>query len=595
MIQSCLLALVAAIAAYPAAGPAATAGTVVGATVPSATNIDASLCANGSAAVELGTVMPLSSVMTALDCRIRFGSSNDTASLRVSQRDGAGNSMYRPARSQLDSTYGVAGVATSAASGSHDALADLDVAADGSTVAVGTAAWNTGDSTMYVERRTSGGAHSPTFNGGAPLNWNPTGSSDRLFALARLSDGSVVVAGNANSNPYVRMLGPTGTTTWTQSGSAGTYMDVQVLADGKVYLLGFDWTGVANDYRTFVERRAAATGALDGSFGTGGRVDLNGIVSGVGTWGTRTDLIELPGGDILACGFVGPETGFDGAVWRLDPSGVPRASFGTAGRITFDVLGESNRCRDLLALDDGTVIATNDPFGATVSVAALKFNATTGAPVLTWGSSGWFQPAIPQTIRVVDGVELEDGSIAWGGTAFDGSMHRAALVQATSTGQPDLTVGPAGFLTFQGYDSPVAPPSSGAFAHSTDGRLYRATSRWTGADHDPAIVRLGSLPVPDYDGGANTWASGGGVFGACLVDASGTGATNVWPEAGTCTALDDGNWRGITTTADVIARSTTANTQDVDAFLRFGFRPRADQLPGRYIAPLRFEVLAPMV
>jgi hypothetical protein len=81
---------------------AATSSTVVSVLVPSATNvaIDAvgappNGCQAGTADVtRFGTVMPGSSVITTRDCNVVWGSSNDSAMLRLYQRDGLGYAMH---------------------------------------------------------------------------------------------------------------------------------------------------------------------------------------------------------------------------------------------------------------------------------------------------------------------------------------------------------------------------------------------------------------------------------------------------------------------------------------------------------------------
>ncbi len=73
---------------------AATSSTVVGATVPSATNITSTGCAPNTVGVtDLGAVLPGSAVVSSADCVVSFGSSNDTANLRVAQGDRGGWAM----------------------------------------------------------------------------------------------------------------------------------------------------------------------------------------------------------------------------------------------------------------------------------------------------------------------------------------------------------------------------------------------------------------------------------------------------------------------------------------------------------------------
>lgn len=73
---------------------AASSGTVVGATVPSATWLDPAGCASDTPGItSFGSVTPGASVVTPNDCVLKFGSSNDIASLHIAQTDGGGIAM----------------------------------------------------------------------------------------------------------------------------------------------------------------------------------------------------------------------------------------------------------------------------------------------------------------------------------------------------------------------------------------------------------------------------------------------------------------------------------------------------------------------
>jgi photosystem II stability/assembly factor-like uncharacterized protein len=97
VVLACAL-VVAFAAALAASGFAATGSTVVGASVPSATTLDASTCPPLAAGItNFGNVTAGSVLKTSADCAVTFGSSNDSASLRVAQSDGVGTAMGAPA------------------------------------------------------------------------------------------------------------------------------------------------------------------------------------------------------------------------------------------------------------------------------------------------------------------------------------------------------------------------------------------------------------------------------------------------------------------------------------------------------------------
>jgi photosystem II stability/assembly factor-like uncharacterized protein len=93
-ISLATMALAIALASSGTTQAASTSSTVVGATVPTATTLDASLCAPGTPGVTaLGSVTAGSTVTSSTDCVVEFGSSNDTSRLRMFQADGYGTAL----------------------------------------------------------------------------------------------------------------------------------------------------------------------------------------------------------------------------------------------------------------------------------------------------------------------------------------------------------------------------------------------------------------------------------------------------------------------------------------------------------------------
>jgi photosystem II stability/assembly factor-like uncharacterized protein len=75
---------------------AASSGTVVSATIPSAVSIDASGCPGGVAGItDFGTTQPGGPAVTSADCTIGWGASNDSSMIRTYQSDRTGTAMGR--------------------------------------------------------------------------------------------------------------------------------------------------------------------------------------------------------------------------------------------------------------------------------------------------------------------------------------------------------------------------------------------------------------------------------------------------------------------------------------------------------------------
>jgi len=94
---ACGIALLAGSVCVTSGGAgAASSNATVSVTVASATSLDASACATGTASItDFGAVLPGTSNVTASDCSLTWGSSNDTAMLRTYQQDCFGSALWR--------------------------------------------------------------------------------------------------------------------------------------------------------------------------------------------------------------------------------------------------------------------------------------------------------------------------------------------------------------------------------------------------------------------------------------------------------------------------------------------------------------------
>src|SRR5688500_16318353 len=103
MGAACLLALACALLALAHSEGTATGASgsvVVSANIGSSTTVDPAACQSNTAGVTgFGTVLPGTNAVTGTDCTVRFGSSNDTASLRLRQADARGVAMWSPPES----------------------------------------------------------------------------------------------------------------------------------------------------------------------------------------------------------------------------------------------------------------------------------------------------------------------------------------------------------------------------------------------------------------------------------------------------------------------------------------------------------------
>ena len=122
-------------------------------------------------------------------------------------------------------------------------------------------------------------------------------------------------------------------------------------------------------------------------------------------------------------------------------------------------------------------------------------------------------------------------------------------------------------------------------------------------DRAEGVARFDSVTIPDYANGSADWSVGaGGAFGTCLASLTGTGAaiTPAWTTDARCTNMGDstsGTWWDDVPDGpldpDAQVGSLASGATDGVASFRFGLRVAANQAPGRYLAPITFQVLAP--
>jgi uncharacterized delta-60 repeat protein len=180
------------------------------------------------------------------------------------------------------------------------------------------------------------------------------GADDYAEAMAVQPDGKLVVAGHAN------MGGTTGTdfvlvrylrdgaidTTFGTGGKVSTDIDggsdqafaVALQADGKIVVAGSN--DVSPKGKSFALVRYNADGSLDATFGTGGKV--------VTSFGSQSDtayaVVVQPDGRIVAGGHTNTATrGVDFALARYQANGALDASFGANGQVVMPIHAGNSR------------------------------------------------------------------------------------------------------------------------------------------------------------------------------------------------------------------------------------------------------------
>ena len=269
---------------------------------------------------------------------------------------------------------------------------------------------------------------------------NPNGSLDTTFS----GDGKLVFSWGAISRATA----------------------VVVLPNGKILVGGFSGPEGGN----MQVARLTATGALDGTFGTGGKaaVDFGGDDFGAA-------IARQANGRIL---IAGRSTTAGAVVARLRANGVLDPIGGGDGRVT---VGGGSLSAVLVQPDRKIIVAGNAGSSAMMTVTRMR---TTGAPDTTFDGDGTATIDFGSLADVGnDGALQGDGKIVVAG--FTSSPSRARRSRgSTPNGSPDATFGAAGKTT---VDFGVVTFAN-AVALQPNGRIVIAGTM-TGVD-DFALARL---------------------------------------------------------------------------------------------------------
>lgn len=203
---------------------------------------------------------------------------------------------------------------------------------------------------------------------------------------------------------------------------------VTVQSDGKVIVVGSAKNSSGGTDFSVV--RYTRDGTLDGTFGPGGKV----LVDFAGMSDEAEDVVVQPNGAIVVAGYAGEaSTGrkMFGVV-RLTATGSLDTSFGTGGRVTTKFPGSSSEQAHALVLQsDGKIVlggeTTQDPSGSGVDFALARYT-TTGALDTSFDTDGMVTTAMgagSASDVVYDLALLGDQAVAVG-TGFKAARYTTA-------------------------------------------------------------------------------------------------------------------------------------------------------------------------
>jgi uncharacterized delta-60 repeat protein len=326
-----------------------------------------------------------------------------------------------------------------------------------------------------VARLRTNGLLDTTFGSGGKRKVDFGADNESAYAAALQLDGKIVLAGDSHLRVAVARLKPNGSLDTTFSGDGkkvfswgalSRAMAVLVLPNGKIRLAGFSGPEGGN----IQVARLNANGALDTTFGTGGKapVDFGGDDFGLA-------MARQANGRILVAG----RSSAGGAVVaRLRANGALDPDFGGDGRVTLPGGGTANAV--LVQPDRKIVVAGNASGNAMMTVWRLNPNGSLdptldgdGMATINFGSLADLAN---------DAARQLDGKIVVAG--YSQADEVVAIARLNTDGSPDGTFGAAGKAT---VDFGVATFGN-AVALQSNGRIVVAGQR-TGGD-DFAVARL---------------------------------------------------------------------------------------------------------
>ena len=411
------------------------------------------------------------------------------------------------AAGDLDPTFGTGGkVTTTFGPASGDFGLDMAIQTDGMIVVAGFSFTIATPGDFALARYTPTGALDGSFGSGGKVTTPIGAGDDQAQAVAVQSDGKIIAAGYGSD---ARVFSPDCTydfalarytSTGALDGSFGSggkvrtpvgtcidaITDVTVQPDGKILAVGTAFNPATGSL-DFAMARYASTGALDGTFGSGGTV----ITAMSNARDHPTGIALQPDGKIVVAGWAGRSRHRDWALARYTPTGALDGSFGSGGKVITDLGSGEDLASALVLQPDGRiVVAGSVEMAATSDDFALIRYTSTGALDVSFGSGGMVTTDFGLTFgdeATAAALQSDGKIIAAGSVQIDVNGRTAfALARYTSTGALDGSFGFGGrqatpFTSADGHDS----QAEGVTLQS-DGKIVAAG--WVG-EADFALAR----------------------------------------------------------------------------------------------------------
>lgn len=423
---------------------------------------------------QLGTSLRGLRPLTALGLGLALVACGQPASLAALDPDAAFYQAASPEASSglqgqgasggLDTAFGDGGRVTLDPDGANMRPTALQVLPGGRLLVGGFSFYSSVGSEFALARLLPGGAPDPSWQGGQVVTTQLV-RKDYLHGLDVQPDGKAVAVGSVSLGSFVdRQIG---LTRYTASGaldkSFGTDgkvllnfaadpqateegWGVRVLASGKLLVAG-------SSAGKFFVARLRPDGSLDSSFGAGGRVLIDP--------GAQVNVfaVAFRGGAVVLAGvpeLIGPTSGTV-SLARVLTSGRPDASFGSGGVATVSFPDPVQDGALAVQSDDRVLLAANlsadsEPYSR-ANIVRLRENGTLDP---NFGDGGVIAQPFGATSGEVNDIKIQeaDDKFVVGGTTLPGDIWNGyTLARYRMNGSPDASFGTGGVTQLSGEDA----------------------------------------------------------------------------------------------------------------------------------------------
>ncbi|NMO15911.1 hypothetical protein HPC49_24205 [Pyxidicoccus fallax] len=385
----------------------------------------------------------------------------------------------------FDPSFGTGGMALYQLSGATLRVDSVLVQPDDRLVVTGRLRSSTGCG-VFASRYNADGTVDTTFAGGTGLVTTllASGTCNATPAPAALQpDGKIVIASTrdqAGPTDFALLRYTASGAPDTTFGSGGLVIynyvmydhatDVAIQPDGRILLAGASSNNTNLD---FVVARFTSTGALDSTFGFGGRATY-GFASGSND--SLSDMVLQPDGKVLVVGLTYTPGTPDFGLVRFTASGALDSSFGSGGALKINLFGSTDQAMAVAVQTDGKILVGGNayyPAGSQYYMTLLRLNASGTAYDTTFNGSGQAYLSFGPTDNIITHLAIQaDGKIVAGGytsLTSRGYNFDAALVRFLPTGALDSSFAGGGGFTYEGFTD--SHDLTGGIGFQSDGKI----------------------------------------------------------------------------------------------------------------------------